>query len=142
MYLKNKGNIMIFTIIFSAIITLILLFFCTMSVNIIKNSRVNIYTKDLYSIDDYEEEIIKLCSNKINECGLEEIKNSDEVYCISDNDFKCSYIKEKDYFNIIYSLLKVFFCKFSIFIKIFFHNYYPPLIYNISLQLTGKSSKK
>ena len=103
MYLKNKGNIMIFTIIFSAIITLILLFFCTMSVNIIKNSRVNIYTKDLYSIDDYEEEIIKLCSNKINECGLEEIKNSDEVYCISDNDFKCSYIKEKDYFNIIYN---------------------------------------
>ncbi len=99
MHLKNKGNIILLTMIFSSIITSILLLFCTMSINIMKYNNVNIHTEDLYSIDEYEEEIINICSNSINEYGIDNIKNSNEMYSISNGKYICSYNKENDYFK-------------------------------------------
>lgn len=92
MHMK-KGNVLVITTLFTALISLIILGFISGCINNINRSKLDIYQSDLYSIDLEEEEVLRIFMNKINNMELETDKN--KIVC---EDFSLNEEGSKIYF--------------------------------------------
>ena len=103
MFIK-KGNVLLITSLFTALISLIILGFISQSINNINMSHSDIYKEDLYSIDLDEEEVLRIFMNEINHMKpeTENKRIISEDFYLNKNGSRIFFVKNKNSFYLEY----------------------------------------
>ena len=103
MHMK-KGNALIITTLFTAIVSLIILGLISGCINNINRSQQDIYKSDLHSIDLDEEEVLRIFMNKINSMELEADKNKIvcEDFCLNEEGSRIYFVRRVNKFYMEY----------------------------------------